>query len=96
LSSKPKHPKLVFKQSIDCLKSYLYYILVVVAAGGARAGGGWGIGGGGSSAMVVFLQAVTTAVLTNLAAVALGVLDEVERGEGVLVLAHDVYALLFL
>jgi hypothetical protein len=35
LSSKPKHPKLVFKKSIDRLKSYLYYLLLVVAAGDA-------------------------------------------------------------
>jgi hypothetical protein len=95
---KLKHHKLVFMQSIDRLKSYLYYLLLVLgagvacarvaSAGGARAGGGWGVGRGGSSAMVSCLQATAAAVLTSLASTLLGVLDEAEQEEGVLVLAR--------
>jgi hypothetical protein len=85
LSSKQKYPKLAFKQSIDRLKSYIYYLLLVVGAGVSHArcarvvGAGTG-GGQASSAMVATLQAMAEAILMNLAAAALGILIEVKGG----------------
>jgi hypothetical protein len=67
LSSEPKHPKLVFKRSINHLKFYFYFLLLLlVGAGVARAGA--------TSATAIFacLQATAEVVLVNLAAVALG------------------------
>jgi hypothetical protein len=85
---KPKLPKLVFKRSIDRLKFYFSYLLLLVGAGVAHAGATSTFGCRGIAAMVAYLQATVEAVLMNLAAAALGVLNEDEGGERVLVLAR--------
>jgi hypothetical protein len=68
LSSKPKHPKLVFKRSIHRLKFYFYYLLLIVDVEVARAGAARTVGCRGRAAMVACPQAMVEAVLMHLAA----------------------------